>query len=106
MEGGTTGRAAIDSSGREDGMFVRPSKGTMGSIAGTSVRSSSVEGRRRVVGVSTSGGRAFKGTRNRGIIFLFSVPRRTLRVGRALRAPGCLPLRGRQVRGLPGLRHH
>src|SRR5882672_924127 len=106
MPRGTTVRAAMDSSGNEEGMLVRPSNGTMGSMAGTSVRSSSVEGRRRVVGVSTSGGRAFKGTRNRGIIFLFSVPRQTLRVGRALRAPGCLPLRALQVQGLRGQRRH
>ncbi len=88
---GTTTRAAIDSSGKLEGMLLWPSSGTMGSIAGTSVRSSSVVGRRRVSGHPTAGGLEPSGTRNLGIICLFSARRQTLTVGRARRVPGCLP---------------
>src|SRR5713226_8640435 len=96
---GTTTRAAMDSSGREEGMLLCPLRGTMGNMAGTRVRSSSVVGRRRVLGASAEGGRALNGTRTLGIICLFSEPRQTLPVGRARHAPGCLSSRGRQVRG-------
>src|SRR5580693_10097626 len=76
-------------------MFDFPSSTTIGSIAGTSVRSSSVVGRLRCEGgASLAGGREPSGTRVRGIIFLLSLARRTLLVGPVRRAPGCLPLRG------------
>src|SRR5204863_7254001 len=66
---GTTTRAAMDSRGRFEGIVEFPFKCTMGSIAGTSVRSSIVVGRRRCVGASTvADGRASNGTRIREII--------------------------------------
>ena len=52
----TTTRVAIASNGSDDGIFDFPSSGTIGSIDGTSVRSSIVVGRRRVVGASAAGG--------------------------------------------------
>ena len=59
----------MDSSGRFVGIAEFPFKCTMGSMAGTSVRSSMVVGRRRCVGASTAaGGRASIGTRIREII--------------------------------------
>src|SRR5206468_6168940 len=64
---GTTKRAAMDSSGRFAGMFDFVSSGAKGRPDGTSVRSSSVDGRRRDVG-SNVDGRASNGTRDRGII--------------------------------------
>src|SRR5271170_883831 len=76
-------------------MLDFPSNSTIGNIAGTSVRSSIVVGRRRCVVVSAEADRwAPSGTRVRGIIFLLSLVRRTLLVGRVLHAPGCLPSHG------------
>src|SRR4029077_19790274 len=90
---GTTIRAAIDSSGKFAGIVECPSKCTMGSVEGTSVRSSNVDGRLRVVAVSSlDGSRAPGGTRVLGIIG--SCVRELLAgllVGRALHVPGCFP---------------
>src|SRR5215472_7317793 len=81
----------MDSSGKSEGILVCPSKGTMGSMAGTSVRSSMVVGRRRCVGASGAGGRAPIGTRKREIMLPYFLARLMLLVGRAPRAPGCFP---------------
>src|SRR6266849_3234699 len=81
------------SSGKLVGIVECPSSTTMGSIAGTSVRSSIVVGRRRCVAASAAaGGRASSGTRKREIILLFFLARTLLLVGRAPRVPGCLPI--------------
>src|SRR5882757_1060111 len=94
-------RLAIDSSGRLVGIFDLVSNGASARPEGTSVLSSKVEGRRREVGSSVDG-RASNGTSDRGIISrLFSEgetqanppPDGCLLVGRARRAPGCMPLR-------------
>src|SRR5438132_14061768 len=96
----------MDSSGRFAGIFDFVSSGANGRPDGTSVLSSSVDGGRREVG-SNVDGRAWNGTRDRGIIArLFSdsktqanpPPDGCLWVGRARRAPGCMPLRELPVR--------
>src|SRR5215467_13412683 len=96
----------MDSSGKSEGIVDCPFKGTMGSMAGTSVRSSMVVGRRRCVTASGAGGRAPTGTRKREIILSYFLAWLLLLVGRALRAPGCLPSRAPPVPGLRARRPH
>src|SRR5215467_1299821 len=80
----------MDSSGKSEGIVDCPFRGTIGSMAGTSVRSSMVVGRRRCVTASRAGGRAPTGTRKREIMFSSFLVRLLLLVGRARRVPGCL----------------
>jgi len=94
---GTTTRVAMDSSGRFEGIVECPSSGTTGSMAGTSVRSSMVVGRRRCVVVSAAADKwASFGTRILSIIVLFFLVRRT---------PRRPPFHGRRWLRAPGGRH-
>src|ERR1700757_3580765 len=88
-------------------MLDFPSSSTIGSIAGTSVRSSRVVGRLRCDGgASAAGGREPNGTSVRGIIFLLSLARQRLLVGRAPHVPGCLPSPASPVPAPPVPRFH